>query len=279
MAGSIREAGETRVTEGITPEGTRALNESARIQDESASRNAPQRIIDSIPKLHAGGTVPADGAYNLQAGEKVEAAPAQPDASTRDDSNLSDDESTSGAPVSLQKAYSLLNERICQLFDASGVRRNFSIPYLKNQSTADHVASLSQQLPKFGGVTKTFISTFHHAGGKGWHSEDGSTTGHPIESLKKTIITKDNPDAIAALSAAKSFLNKISGLIGDTKSVQTAKSQLAMVGKQKGAGMDLMDFGSALIALVTEPLGEIARMHSDSKSHGPNHAKLTGPRS
>jgi hypothetical protein len=197
----------------------------------------------------------------------------------QDDSSLPDDETAvSGEPVSIQKAYSLINERLCELFDANGLHRSFSIPYVKNQDTADHVASISAKLQEVGGVTKTFLLTFHHASGKGWTSEDGMTTGHPIDALKKTLITKDKPEAIAALSATKSFLNKISGLMGDTKIISTAKSQLAMVGSQKGEGMDLFDFGSTLISLVSPPLQELARKHHDTKSHGPNHAMLTPPR-
>jgi hypothetical protein len=286
--------GEVRSTEGIPEVTERALGESRAVQSESASRNAPQRIIEnlkaSLPKMHKGGVVAKTGPVILQKGETVIPAQSdqsqqdpqatQPDASTQSSATGGqDDESASGAPVSLQKAYSLINERLCQLFDASGLKRSFSIPYLKNQETADHVNSIGQKLQEVGGVTKNFILTFHHAGGKGWHSEDGMTVGHPIDSLKKTLITKEKPEAIAALSATKSFLNKMSGLIGDTKTLDVAKSQLAMVGRQKGEGMDLMDFGSALIALVSPPLQEIARTHHNTKGHGPNHARLSPPRS
>ncbi len=260
------QSGEVRVTEGFTPDVQHELQRSVAMHDRGSFK--------------AGGTVPADGSYTLHKNEVV--IPAQSDQSQQDAPNAgngSDDESTSGAPVSLQKAYSLINERLCQLFDANGVKRSFSIPYLKNQETADHVASLGAKLPEVGGVTKTFILTFHHAGGKGWHSEDGMTVGFPIDALKKTLITKEKPEAISALSATKSFLNKISGLIGDTKTVSTAKSQLSMVSKMKGEGMDLFDFGAALIALVSTPLQEIARAHHNTKSHGPNHARLSPPRS
>jgi hypothetical protein len=272
MAGSIREAGETRVTEGITPEGTRALNESARIQDESASRNAPQRIIDSIPKLHAGGTVPADGAYNLQAGEQVTAAP-QTQQDTPDDSNLSDDESTSGAPVSLQKAYSHLNAAVRNLFDGLGIIRSATIPHQNGQTMDQHLADIGRVMSSHGQITGNIMTATHSI-----HDKDGgSTVGHGNQKLMETKIPKDSELAKAAIAACRSLISKCEQLIGETPEIQRAKSQISIVGKSEGVGVTAFDLGVALLNIPNPVIQALARKHSEVK-HGRIHPALTGPK-
>jgi hypothetical protein len=246
--------------------------------------------------VHKGETVvpaPTDAAQAIQQKASQSAAPAQPQQdgapdqsdqsgapqqgdSDQDDDSMSDDSSEDGG-VNLQKAYSLLNERLIELFDGSGVRRTFTIPYIEGQATADHMQSVATALPSAGGMTNNLLLTAHHSNGKGWGSGDGHTVAHPTNKLRESVILKDNQLAIAVISAARSFLSKIAGLIGKTKTVVAAKNQLALISKYNGQGMTLMDFGSAMISLVGPPLQEVSRLHHNTKSHGPYHARLTGP--
>jgi len=110
-----------------------------------------------------------------------QAAPAP--AQDQDDDATTLPEEPSGAPVNLHKAYSLLNERLAELFDHSGVKRNFAVPYVKGQDIGEHTDSLSAVLPSVGGITRNLLLTYHHAGKKGWGSEDGETTAHSSDKL------------------------------------------------------------------------------------------------
>jgi hypothetical protein len=100
-------------------------------------RNDPQNVLNrltaSLPKLHDGGTVPKDGAYNLQAGETVTPAP-QTAQNSQDDSTLPDDETAvAGEGQNLQRAYSRLHSSITALFDGLGVRRTATIPHVAGE--------------------------------------------------------------------------------------------------------------------------------------------------
>ena len=50
--------------------------------------------------------------------------------------------------VNLKKAYSALNEKLAKLFDESGVRRSFTVPYIEGQEMKDHI-----KISQFSAVT------------------------------------------------------------------------------------------------------------------------------
>jgi hypothetical protein len=183
-----------------------------------------------------------------------------------------------GEPVNLHKAYALLNERIAEVFDASGIKRSFTVPYVDGQSTDEHVQAVGQAASQSGGLTGNLLTTAHHSKGKGWGTGDGHTVGHPVDKLRVAHIAKDFPPAIAALSAARSLLDKIGSLVGnEDKAVKTAKNQLQFISKTNGSDMTVLDFGVALQQIVAPPIQSVARAHSGAKSGG--HApQLRGPR-
>ncbi len=201
------------------------------------------------------------------------AAQPQQAPAPQDDSNLPDEnESIGGGSIKLQNAFSLLNERVRELFDHSGVRRAFTVPYIEGQQMDEHVNAVGLAAAQSGGLTNNLLTTAHHSGGKGYGSGDGHTVGHSSEALRNTIITKDNPQAIAAIKACRSLLNKISSLLGDEDpAVKTAKSQLNIIGKNQGAGMNCLDFAVGLIQTTSAPIQAVARAHSGIKEggHGP----------
>lgn len=171
--------------------------------------------------------------------------------------------------INLKKSYSALNEKLAKLFDESGVRRSFTVPYIDGQTMDAHIESVGQAALQSGGLTKNLMTSAHHSGGKGWGSGDGHTVGHPSEKLRTTIITKDNEHAKAAIEAAQTHLNNIAKLVGDDDpAVTTAKSQLQLVKKTEGAGMTLLDFGVLMTQLMYGPNQAVARAHSGTKEGG-----------
>jgi len=180
--------------------------------------------------------------------------------------------------VNLQKSFSSLNEHLAKQFDGAGVHRSFTVPFVEGQPTADHVASVGQAAATAGGITGNLITSAHRAGGKGYGSGDGETAGHPVQKLKETVIPKDDENAKASILATQKHLNNIKSLLGDNDpTVQTAQSQLDLVKKTDGAGMNLFDFGVMLQQLVFAPLQAVARAHNDTKPTGPGYPKLSGP--
>ncbi len=197
----------------------------------------------------------------------AQAAPAP--ASGSNDSSLPDESDVSGEPVKIQNAYSRLNEKIIDLFDHSGVRRSFTVPYVEGQPTDEHVTAVGQAAQQAGGLTNNLLMSAHHSGGKGWGSGDGHTVAHPADDLRRTLIPKDSEEAKAAVSSAKSFVNQIAKFLGDNEpAIKTAKSQLSIVGAHDGTGMTLLDFGVALTQIVNGPIKAIARAHSGTKDGG-----------
>ena len=179
--------------------------------------------------------------------------------------------------VNLQKNFSVLNEKLIKLFDESGVKRSFTVPYINGQEMHEHITAVGQAATQVGGLTKNLITTAHRSGGKGWGNGDGHTVGHPADKLKSTIIPKDDERAKAAIAAAQKSLNDIEFLLGkDSAEVKTAKSQLAIVKKTDGAGMNLLDFGVMLIQLMYRPTQAVARAHDQTKPGG-MHPKLRPP--
>lgn len=171
--------------------------------------------------------------------------------------------------VNIQKSYSALNASLTRLFDESGVKRSFSVPYVDGQEMADHVSAVGQVAGNVGGLTNNLLTTSHHEGGKGWGSGDGHTVGHPAEDLRNTIIPKDDEHAKDAIAAAEKNLNNIESLLGeDDPTIKVAKGQLAMVKKTEGAGMNLLDFGIMLVQTQFAPMQSLARAHSGTKEGG-----------
>lgn len=171
--------------------------------------------------------------------------------------------------VNLQKSFSMVNEKLATLFDESGIRRSFTVPYIDGQPTTDHIAAVGMAASQSGGLTNNLLTSAHHSGGKGWGTGDGHTVAHPSDKLRVTVIPKDDEHAKAAIDAAQSHLNNIEKLIGDDDpSVQTAKSQLGLVKKTDGAGMNLLDFGVLVSQILYAPNQAVARAHSGTKDGG-----------
>lgn len=179
--------------------------------------------------------------------------------------------------VSLQNDYSKMNEALIKLFDESGVRRAFTIPYIDGQSMADHISAVGQIGAQHGGMTNNLLMSAHHSSGKGYGSGEGHTVGHPSEKLRTTTIPKNDENAKAAIAACQKYFDDIGFLIGDDDpSLVTANSQLKLLKKFNGAGMTLFDFGVMLIQIALPPTQAAAKRHSQAQ-HGRVHPKLTAP--
>lgn len=171
--------------------------------------------------------------------------------------------------VNLQKSYSSLNEKLIKLFDESGVRRTFTVPYLDGQPMDQHVDSVSQAAAQSGGLTSNLLMSAHHSEGKGWGSGDGHTVAHPSEKLRTTVVLPKDENAKAAVDAAQTHLNGIKKLLGDDDpTVQTAQGQLNLVKRSDGAGMNLLDFGVLLTQIMYQSHQALARLHSGTKDGG-----------
>lgn len=187
--------------------------------------------------------------------------------------------------TNLQKSYSNLNERLATLFDESGVRRSFTVPYIEGQDMSDHIDAVGQAAQQSGGLTNNLLTTFHHASGKGWGTGDGSTVGHPGESLRNTIIPKDDDKAKAVIRAAQKHLDNIATFLGeDEPALKTAQGQLDLVKATDGAGMTMLDFGVMLTQIMYAPNQAIAKAHDQRKGGGmhplprpPRHGMATEP--
>lgn len=179
--------------------------------------------------------------------------------------------------VNLQKSYSALNEKVAKLFDDSGARRAFTVPYIDGQPMAEHIQAVGQAASKTGGLTANLLTTMHHSNGKGWGSGDGHTIGHPAHQLRNTIIPKDDENAKAAIAAAQHHLDNIGKVLGkDNQVVQTANSQLSFVKKTDGVGMNLLDFGVMLLQIMHAPNQTVAREYNGVKPDG-HQPQLRGP--
>lgn len=171
--------------------------------------------------------------------------------------------------VNLKKSYALMNEKLAQQFDGSGVKRSFTVPYVQGQPAEDHIAAVGQIAAQSGGLVGNLLTSAHHSTGKGWGSGDGATVGHPSEKLRTTIIPKNDEHAKATIDAAQKHLTNIETLLGDKDpAVQTAQSQLNLVKKSDGAGMNLLDFGVLLTQIMYAPHQAVARAHSNAHPDG-----------
>ena len=180
--------------------------------------------------------------------------------------------------VNLKKSYSALNESIVKLYDESGVRRSFTVPYIEGQPMADHITAVGTAASQNGGLTTNLVMSHHHSGGKGWGSGDGETVGHPAEKLRQTMIPKNDERAKAAIDAAQKHINNLKFLLGDDEpTVQTAQGQLNLVKPTSGAGMSLYDLGVLLINIMHSPTQKVGQKHSEAKHGGAIHARRTAP--
>jgi hypothetical protein len=171
--------------------------------------------------------------------------------------------------VNLQKLYSRVNEALTKLFDESGVRRSFTVPYVEQEPMAQHVSTVGKVALRNGGLTKNLVTTMHHSGGKGWGTGDGETVGHPAHNLKTTVVPKDDENAKAVIDSAQKYLNAIGSFVGEKEpAIQTANSQLSIVKKTNGAGMNLLDFGTLIQQVLHGPTQIIARAHHNAKPEG-----------
>src|ERR1700680_1093034 len=258
---------------------------------KAAHRNDPDRVIGNLQtrlasdaqqvagSFQTGGVVPKDAAYKLHAGEQV--LPAQTDLTQpqqdaqnppeqdADSTNLPDDENAvAGEGVTLQRAYSKLNSAVTALFDGLGVRRSATVAHVAGESMSDHIDAVSKVLPTIGGVTANLSTATHTK-----HDPNGGATVlHPADKLRSTIVPKDNDLAKAAINACRSFVNKVESLVDETPEVKMAKSQLALISKQDGAGMSSFDLGAALLSVPGPLIQLVARLHSTRK-HGAHHAQ------
>jgi hypothetical protein len=180
--------------------------------------------------------------------------------------------------VNLKKSYSALNEAITKLYDESGVRRSFTVPYIESQPMADHVTAVGQAASQNGGLTGNLVMSAHHSDGKGPGSGDGHTVGHSAEKLRQTLIPKNDERAKAAINAAQTYLNHLKVLLGDDEdTIKTAQGHLNLVKPTSGSGMSLFDMGVLLINIMHAPTQKMGQKHSESKHGGEIHARRTGP--
>ncbi len=181
------------------------------------------------------------------------------------------------AKVNLTKTYSALNEKLVTLFDESGVKRSFTVPYVDGQDMADHIHAVGDAAGEAGGLAKNLVTTAHHSDGKGFGSGDGHTVGHPAEKLRSTIIPEDDEKAKAVITAAQKMLDEIQRSVApNDPAVKTSNGQLDLVKKTDGAGMNLLDFGVMMIQLMYKPMQSAARTHASEKPGGIS-PRLTPP--
>lgn len=179
--------------------------------------------------------------------------------------------------IKLQKSFSVLNEKIAKLLDESGVRRSFTVPYVEGQAMDEHIQGVGKAASQSGGLSSNIILTAHHSEGKGWGSGEGHTIGYPGDKLRSTIIPKNDENAKAAIEAAQAHLNNVEKLLGEKDpAIVTANSQLSLIKKNSGAGMNLLDFAVMLLQVMYAPNQAVARAHSGSKQDG-HSPKLRAP--
>ena len=171
--------------------------------------------------------------------------------------------------INVQKTFSGVNEALTKLFDESGVKRTFTVPYIDGQGMDEHINAVGQAANDTGGLTNNLITTQHHSSGKGWGSGEGHTVGFLADHLRDTIVPADDENAKAAIAAAQKHINEIAkGLGDDDPAIKVANGQLALLKKHDGAGMNLMDFGVMIQQMLHAPNQAIARAHSGKKDGG-----------
>jgi hypothetical protein len=184
--------------------------------------------------------------------------------------------------INLRASYNRVNEDLSKLFDERGIPRTFSVPFTAGQMS-DHIKAVGKVADEHGGLAGSFVTSAHHAGGRGYGSTDGSTQGHSVDKLRATHIPKDDEMAIRVIADARTLLNQIAELLGkDEPSVVTARSQLNLAASSNGQGMTLYDFAVLIIQLLHPPVQAVAQRHALVKAHHTGNSKhltqRTGPR-
>ena len=216
---------------------------------------------------------PAGGAPQSQDGSVPAGAPqgsALPDESKADSSG-------NEQPVKIKQDFSRVHEKLTELIDGLGVHRDFTIPY-SNSPAADNVTAVNAAAQKVGGLSKVLMTTFHHAKGRGFGTEDGMTVGFNADRLHGAIIPKDSESAKAVVTAANRFLHQAESLIGKTPAIETAKGQLALIGKNSLAGMNAMDTLIAFTQVLHPVMQNLAKVHSFVKGNGEHGVRLSPPK-
>jgi hypothetical protein len=184
----------------------------------------------------------------------------------------SEAETESKAGVKLHAMFSKINEKLSDLFSSLGVKQTLNVPFVHGEDMSNHVQAVAVAAKQAGTpLVKIFLTPHHASGGRGWKSGDGATHGYTTEELSKTVIPKDYPQAAAAISATKSYLNGISKLMPDEPTVERSKEQLKLIAAADGAGMNLFHFGTALQQLVAAPTAAIAKAHNEIKPGRAGH--------
>jgi hypothetical protein len=204
---------------------------------------------------------------------QTQAAPTTQPQDAPDVSTVSDEENVSGEGVNLQRAYSKLNSAISAMLDGLGIRRASTIPHVAGQSMSDHIGAVGDAVAQVGGISNNLLVATHtkHS------STGGETIAYPSGKLRETIIPQKSEEAKAAINACKNFVAKVESLVGETPEVKTAKSQLALIGKNDMAGMTSFDASAALLS-VPSPLIQLVAQKHDSTKDGGLHPMLRGPK-
>jgi hypothetical protein len=228
----------------------------------------PQNALSALDtKSKSSASSPAQPA--VPAPQQAAPAGAQDDADKGDSSS---DEEVAGK-TNLLKLYSRLNAAIAELFQNLGVKPSLNMPHQAGQSMADHITDFGTALRGHGGITANLIVATHTR----HDPKGGSTVSFPSEKLRQTIIPAKFPEAIMAVAACRTLVNKIAALVPDEPAAQQAKSQIALISQNEMSGMTAFDAGASLIALVHPLFQMLARRHQFYKN-GQHHPNLTGPK-
>lgn len=169
--------------------------------------------------------------------------------------------------IDLHSAFAAVNESLANLYDALGVRRAFTLPFVQGHDMSQHIQAVQQISQQHGGITENLLSTYHHAGKGGWNSAAGETVGHPVENLQTTLIPKDFPEAIKVIAATRTLITKAATLIGDKDpAIVQARSQLGLLNRSNAAQMNLFDFGSMIQFIAQPVLQSVAKAHHAVKT-------------
>jgi hypothetical protein len=201
---------------------------------------------------------------------------ADADATSPSDAAVSDESASANAPAGIHRAFSALNEKIIKMLDENGCKRAFTVPYA-DAPMAKHIADVGTVAASAGGLGNNILVTAHHSTGAGFGSSDGHTVGYNADALRSTILPSGDTSAKAAIDACKSLITKVSKLIGEyIPEVKTAKSQLELVGRAGGRGMNLCDLAVVLLQIPGPALQALARAYSETHDGGAS-SQLRGP--
>jgi hypothetical protein len=207
----------------------------------------------------------AQPAAPVAAAPQPQAQPA-PDQQDQDaDAETAPKEPETPATANIKRDYGVLNEKLIALFDGSGVKRSFTVPYVAGQETGDHVQAVGKAATQVGGFAKNVMMSAHaHSSGAKYGDGNGQTVGHPADKLRSTIIPKNDEKATAVIVAAQKLLKDLESVTPKNEKAhsQTAMNQLGVVKKTNGEGMNLLDFGVFMINLAFLPLQALARAHA-----------------